>query len=401
MQMKLAASCLLVCSLAASRHIALFGPSQAGKSSFINTISRSELAAVGAGAGLSVTQECQEYCLWDSMLFPGETIHIIDVPGFGDNFSGTTDYAILEMIRDSVTKTLQANLLETSTEQKSTIDGIILFEPLDNDSCRLHRTFELAKLLFGDSVFNSAVLLFSKFDISWLSGRQADPSIGAAFGLKSFCWQRNYVTEEVLRVKVLELRSLLSKLAPYAIAGMDMVLQNLCERARLAYETQVVPQITCKVTVTKKIAEPGFRTEVKESLAWEPTSIPYTYNAVENEFTPLGMQYFSQAHELWRQSRLVADRNSPEFHRLNNEGWRLNSLANKNSVDVTVTRKSSRLGPPRQIVKRENVRVPTTFFVDKQVEEEVVTDGPKREISEFEPEARKALCKEIRDSLLH
>lgn len=64
-------------------------------------------------------------------------------------------------------------------------------------------------------------------------------------------------------------------------------------------------------------------------------------------------------------------------------------------------RKEERIRPgaPKPIIRQETVQVPTTIYEDEQYEEETWTEGTRRDVSEFEPEAKQAMVHEIRRAI--
>jgi len=117
--------------------LVLFGPSQAGKSSFINTLAGKSIAQSGIGNGISTTSACNAY---EVEIKGYGKVNIIDVPGLKDN-RGSSD----ELIQLQIYK----HIISSGSEY---IAAIIFFEPLDRDTSSVKQTILAGKNLFGSDL---------------------------------------------------------------------------------------------------------------------------------------------------------------------------------------------------------------------------------------------------------
>lgn len=227
---------LLLSVAAASKIYVLYGPSQAGKSSFINEHPVTVRAKVGNGC-ISTTTVCKEY----HFTRDNEHIILLDVPGFGDNLMNTTDEEIMGRIKAKINDHLAALILETKVDRR-TIDGVILFEPLDYDYSQLRSTIAKAETLFGPTIYESAMVVFTKGDLCYAR----DPD---TIGHLPFCnWQSGEhisatVKEENWRV----LKQKLSGLKSYHVHNMDKVMEDVEKLAREACARQEARYVDVEV----------------------------------------------------------------------------------------------------------------------------------------------------------
>lgn len=231
------------CSLRQNPSIyALFGPSQSGKSAFVNALAGRHLAREGNGSGISETKECTEY----NFTTPeGLKLVILDVPGLDDNFYNTTDEEIMGMIRKKIQNHLAALALENGL-RRDWIDGILLFEPLDYDYCRVNKTVASAKLLFGQAVMESAAVIFTKSDIDF----RREPE---QVSMLSSQWQ-SYPARARSDMSCLpNLISVLNDLTPYVLENMKEVLQRLNSLTNSAYKNQKPEYQTVTIPTKEKV----------------------------------------------------------------------------------------------------------------------------------------------------
>lgn len=219
----------------------LFGPSQSGKSAFINSFSGKHFAEEGTGAGISTTTICQEYAFTTE---DGEFV-FLDVPGLKDNYHNSTDEEIMAMIREKVLNHLSALALESGTTRKF-IDGILLFEPLDYDYMRVDRTLLCAKMLFGEEVLDSGAVIFTKGDLDY-SRPPEELTL-------SYCQWQSYPLSETVRLEDRrELKFTLRCLKPYMLKNMNDVLNRLDEMTKQAHAAQPKEFESVIVAVRKKV----------------------------------------------------------------------------------------------------------------------------------------------------
>lgn len=237
---------LVPCVLASKVYV-LFGPSQAGKSSFINKLAGKAVAEVGSGMGISQTTTCQEY----KVERPDGTFIFMDVPGISDNYLNALDDEIMLAIREKIRGYMTAVLLETGTERKS-IDGIIIFEPLDYDYFQVYQTLSKAEILFGANMYDSSLLVFTKGDIDYARYPEA-------IELLPFCeWQSLGIDDAKMTSNWEAMKAQLTAINSYLVEEMDQVLLDVSRLAEIACDSQIIEKIIVQVTETRKIQD-GFK----------------------------------------------------------------------------------------------------------------------------------------------
>ena len=137
--------------IAAAAYI-IIGPSQTGKSSFVNMIAGNKIAEVGSGNGISVTSGFQQYHIEFSPLLLTSLI-LIDVQGFDDSKVTTSNEEIKEMMQMAM----------LNNEEK--IKGIIITESIAGDSMRLYSTLKALYEISGSQVKESIIVLATKSDM--------------------------------------------------------------------------------------------------------------------------------------------------------------------------------------------------------------------------------------------
>lgn len=220
--------------------ILLFGPSQTEKSTFTNnfldhTNSNLIRAQVGTRNGESVTIYVKVYTITNiSEIFPQMTgiLHIIDVPELFDSGLSITQEEILNSVRDFL---FQQNF--------TSIDGILLFESMEDDTKKLMLTMEAAVELFGPNVKSSAVVLSTKWEKveaeELVNAENCLNSLIGRLGLSQHMkWQSNYenkklLSREQMHAQILELFSKIKKLQPYSVQG---IRDTIARRDQLAEE---------------------------------------------------------------------------------------------------------------------------------------------------------------------
>ena len=229
-------------------HVALvFGPSQYGKSTFINTlleyspIKGQELAGVGSGNGESITLKVKSYdigiisAMFQNLRVGYDTFQLIDVPGILD--SG------LRITKEEIFAKIKRILLKKGIQQ---IDAILVFESMKDDARKIGISMEALIKVFGEKVKESILVLTTKWDrveeeeherlINYLE-KLINPH-----RIKYIKWQNNIkvrgrplLTEEEVMNQISMLGTYIQKCKPYCVKEMESLLvkrQQLAEKLR-------------------------------------------------------------------------------------------------------------------------------------------------------------------------
>ena len=215
-------------------HFLVFGPSQFGKSTFINKCldkarADCERAVVGDGTGISITLEVETYTMEAfKELLPHsragyDIIKIFDVPGLFDSE--------LRIDKKEIFAEIKKTLLQSGANN---IDGIFLFESVKDDSRKMLITLDIALQLFGEDLVNSSILLTTKWDRLIGNEFQKVESTVEAFatnsGIQTQKWYINHehfnFSENQMDVQFSELGSRIGKLKKFKVDEMDDLLQR-------------------------------------------------------------------------------------------------------------------------------------------------------------------------------
>jgi putative ribosome biogenesis GTPase RsgA len=135
--------------------IVLAGPTRAGKSCFINMITKKELTTVGDDSGDSTTKESK---IFISKIdgFPSNNYYkLIDTMGLDDtDESGLGDPIILS----NILKQLKNEMEKTN----SILKALYVFESLTNDANQLQKSIKKLKALFGEDISTIMVVILNK-----------------------------------------------------------------------------------------------------------------------------------------------------------------------------------------------------------------------------------------------
>lgn len=131
----------------------VLGPSQSGKSSFINSLAGKKLTEVGKGDGTSVTSLVSKYCFHSPVL--DQKIELIDLPGFCDSRLKVSDKEIQLMIKNSIMECLQNDV---------EFKGFIVVESIRNDVSKLNLSLERLFNVAGVNSKPSILVLINKID---------------------------------------------------------------------------------------------------------------------------------------------------------------------------------------------------------------------------------------------
>lgn len=238
--------------LAQTKVYILFGPSQSGKSAFINSVYRlltpnaphdAVLAEEGCGLGISQTKECKEY----EINFDSGKIVLLDVPGLDDNYYNSSNEDVMNMIKEKVLNHMTALALENGSMRDS-IDGIILFEPLDCDRSQIERTMSSARMLFGKGIDESAIIVFTLGDLPY--SRLAEE--GQKLPSCSWISDQQRPAEETMCDWV-KMKFLLYNLEPYRTERIKEVLEEIRVMAKILHDNQPIEYM--KLTIPTKIQQ--------------------------------------------------------------------------------------------------------------------------------------------------
>ena len=267
----------------------VFGPSQYGKSTFINNILKfspiqdKKFAAVGSGNGESKTIKVESYNIGIiPAMFPYlregyDTFQLIDVPGILD--SG------LRITKEEIFAQIKRILLQKGIQQ---LDAILVFESMKDDSRKLKITIEALLKVFGESVRQSIIVLSTKWD------RVVDEeyerieshfeNLISVLELAYIKWQNNIkVRGELLLTQEEELKQIsllgayIKKCQPYCVKEMDSLLLKTKKIAEELRENDPDRYVTEDTEV--EIYVPESYTEMMNIPFTE--FIPYTENEVE------------------------------------------------------------------------------------------------------------------------
>jgi GTP-binding protein EngB required for normal cell division len=428
---------ILLKLICASKIYVLFGKSQAGKSSFINTLAGQKLAEMGCGSGLSETRSCKDYLITSSPFFPDTNIRLLDVPGLNDNRHNTPDEELLDMIREKVFLMMQANVLE-SGEARTTIDGIIIFENLEDSATHLVRTLDMAKFLFGDNLKASSMVLFSKYDIALITGRVGDVALAEKDTWGCCNWQRE-PTNEMVNV----FKQILSQLTPYEVSGMQQVIETIHINAQHKYDTQIVKKIPITVPKTRQV-KTGLQRDVEKSrqvrfsepqtqihkyfesvapvttgtrdetiikgdshvVSCSPTSVTIDIKVIrrlpETERRVTGLPRFCSSSMKKYRPRLEEIVRRTYFTNDSTGGtpkWASIDSFNSNGTRVTVAITPQYPLPPLTGYRTEYYKEKEDIYKDETTNETEFVDGEKRPVDDFKEDAEKEMLRSIRKRL--
>jgi GTP-binding protein EngB required for normal cell division len=231
-------------------HIGTFviiGPSQSGKSSTINTIAGSRVAAVGTGDGTSVTSDSQIHRLESEYL--DCSIDLIDVPGFGDSRLCLSDEDIMNTIKIRATETFS---------QDRTLKGFILTESLQADSNQIIPNLKTLNEICGDQVKNSLIILTTKSDLMEYFEEKYN-------GIKDVCLQRNIflvkwsnkidLSPEDRDAQITDLKRALNNITPYSSKWMEELKEEIKEIAIKLASQQPLPTQQDIINLAQKLSQ--------------------------------------------------------------------------------------------------------------------------------------------------
>jgi GTP-binding protein EngB required for normal cell division len=219
----------------------VFGPSQHGKSTFINNLLKfaasTEEAKVGNGSGELVTIKVRTYDIGIiPEMFPKDrigydTFKLIDVPGTFD--SG------LRITKEEIFSEIKTVLMNNGIKE---LDCIIMFESMKDDSRKLNITMQTIIEVFGESVRKSILVLTTKWDTIDDDAEEVQndyiESIILDLGVRHMKWQNNIkkkgkflLSETEIKAQISKLGSMISMISSYYVSDMDLILKRKIELA--------------------------------------------------------------------------------------------------------------------------------------------------------------------------
>ena len=223
------------------RFILVFGPSQTGKSTFINNLlefanSKLEKAKVGRGIGKSTTIQVRFYNIGNILaLFPEDiqnydSLTLIDVPGIFD-----TD---IRISKEEIFDQIKIKLFEYGV---NSLDAILLFESVNDGSRKVFITMSMLQEYFGKEIRNSTIVLSTKWDkIDEDDKKELEDyldSMVKKIQVRTMKWQNNYGTKEILTKRemyrqISKLGQNIKKLNPYSVEGLNIQFKKRDELAK-------------------------------------------------------------------------------------------------------------------------------------------------------------------------
>lgn len=244
----------------------LFGPTRAGKSTFINKLYGSEVVAVGDPNGAnSTTMYCREVVIKRPDFFNDQRVSIIDVQGLGD--TGLTQD---EEIVDSIREFLMNVLINNGVAQ---LDGIIMFNSL-RTNCNVGRMIAYLQEMFSHEVTQSIFVLATKAD-----ELRSNPTSAASKiqGIQLMCddkgipWKvwNNYdgikrgpngrenieLPDNVLDQNISDLYHSLADLKPYDLSGIQEALDEIELMALEMFRNQPWNQVVQQVEIENDVLQ--------------------------------------------------------------------------------------------------------------------------------------------------
>jgi GTPase SAR1 family protein len=142
-------------NLLQNRFLVLFGPTRAGKSCFINTITGQKFANVGDDSGESTTKVSHIYKSKIDGFPENGHFTLIDTMGLDD----TEDS---EFSDPSVICNTTLIMRDYMKVKKIDLDAILVFESLTNDSNKLDNTLKKLFAVYGDNIAQSIIVILNK-----------------------------------------------------------------------------------------------------------------------------------------------------------------------------------------------------------------------------------------------
>ena len=369
------------------RLVVVFGPSQFGKSTFINNMlnytgSEEPRAAVGNGAGESVTSKATTYRLGSiPVLFPTDRIGydsvvIVDVPGVFD----TKRFDNQEILHE-----IQLNLLSLGATE---IDALLVFDSISEDCLMTNQTMKLATDLFGTLIVKSTIVVSTKWDrlrpqkiiLKQATLEKYLNGLGLSHVRWTNVWRNNPQDfTQQMETQLSELGSRMTQISPYYMEEISNLIIR-CEVIAKQLRDEDPDRFT-NTEVTVEENEPEEYTEVMQMAVteWEPLTEDEKFemaNAMLKTSTSI-----KTGHKLHPTGRFLTKKRVVGFterrvpHSQTLDGGYFHS-------DTTVTWEDVLLDPIEQtyteeifeIVETEEMKMPLSFYLESlQKQKKAVT----------------------------
>lgn len=244
----------------------LFGPTRAGKSTFINKLYGGEAVGVGdLNGSQSTTMYCREVPIQRPDFFNDQRVSIIDVQGIDDTRL-TQDEEIIDNIREFL-----MNVLMTNGVAK--LDGIILFNSLRTNA-NVGRMIAYLEEMFTPEVTKSIFVLATKADQMRSNPAMVQTKIQAIQLMcesKSVPWRiwNNYdgtqrgpnglknieLSEDELNRNIVDLHHALADLPAYDLSGIQEALDQIETEALEMFRNQQWNRVVQEVEVENDILQ--------------------------------------------------------------------------------------------------------------------------------------------------
>ena len=211
--------------------LAVLGPSQFGKSSFINLLSGFYSLQVGTGDGISTTLEVQEVKAPDRFnLFPeGAEVRFLDVPGYGDSD--------IRLMDEQISESIKYRLVGMDSRK---LDVLFVFQSIAESTMSLRSTFVHAEEMFGPSILQSIIVVLTKGDLvapAMLEKRiRIVDNICRPKHIPYITWADNstdsIIDEEQLKKQLADLKAALTLLKSYEMTEMQAYEGKVEQSAR-------------------------------------------------------------------------------------------------------------------------------------------------------------------------
>jgi len=264
----------IVC--ASTKVFFLFGPSQTGKSTWINTVAKFEgenKVAVGkANDRSSTTLSINVYKIRNEHLFAGQEFIVIDSPGLWDNR--------LSLSNEEIISSLKAAIL-THTSGNSSLTGIIAFESLAGNLLSFPNYLPILEQIFGPSFLESTLLLFTKMDLTNKEYEKFALNEAAKKGLKFSKWnslirdseKRRLLNEEEMALQLKSFEELVGYLKAYDGAGIRQMQEDLELLAQEIYDNQEKQEKISYVDVVDTIVKDNSVAKQDLQIEWTTKTV--------------------------------------------------------------------------------------------------------------------------------